>query len=628
MLFGGLLLIPAGASASAMPATTTDSVNLRSGPSAEDEVMAIVPGGASISITGDPQGGFYPVVFDGVSGYISADFISFGEASVSGAEGAGDQAVEEGYTQGVEEEAAISSGQEMPVTDEGPVTDGVSDGAPTGTAWVATDFLNFRSEPNDGDNVIEVFPNGTAVELTGQQANGYWQADAAGTTGWLHADFLTTSGDPSAPTPETEAPDPQPGADMPESDPDSGVSDPGPENSDDSGSVAVGDTVTGSATVTVSLNLRTGPGEDYAVQRVMPGGVSVELRGDPQGGYYPLSFNGTTGWAHGDWLNVGGDAAPQPGTDVPEAPRPGSEPGTDVPDNPELGNGSGDDGNDPVSVGDNVTGSAMVTSGLNLRSGPGTDYEVKRVMPEGSSVELRGERQGAFYPLSFNGTTGWAHGDWLAIGGDAAPQPGESTPGSEPDDPTPTPEPDEPAPTPTPAPDEPEDNSSGSVPIGNETTGTLYAKSVSFELYTGPGSNYDVVRRIPPNTQVDVRGEAQNGYVPIWWAGYEGWALRDNFITTSPGPDCGDSEIAQIICDAADRYGQPREDMLRVATCESHLNPNAVNSSSGASGLFQFMPSTWEWTPYADQDIFDAEANANAAAWMWSQGHRDHWACQ
>ncbi len=86
--------------------------------------------------------------------------------------------------------------------------------------------------------------------------------------------------------------------------------------------------------------------------------------------------------------------------------------------------------------------------------------------------------------------------------------------------------------------------------------------------------------------------------------------------------------IVGIIYAAADAYGQPREDMLRVARCESNLNPNAVNASSQASGLFQFLPSTWATTPYADQDIFDPVANANAAAWMWDNGRRNEWVCQ
>src|SRR5437899_18883 len=57
---------------------------------------------------------------------------------------------------------------------------------------------------------------------------------------------------------------------------------------------------------------------------------------------------------------------------------------------------------------------------------------------------------------------------------------------------------------------------------------------------------------------------------------------------------------------------------LRVASCESGYNPNAVNASSGAAGLFQFLRSTWAGTPYAGSSIFDPVANAKAAAWLYS----------
>ncbi len=70
--------------------------------------------------------------------------------------------------------------------------------------------------------------------------------------------------------------------------------------------------------------------------------------------------------------------------------------------------------------------------------------------------------------------------------------------------------------------------------------------------------------------------------------------------------------------------------MLRVARCESNLDPRAVNRSSGASGLFQFMPSTFAFTPNGKrgEDIFDPWSNADAVGWMWANGMRHHWACQ
>lgn len=88
------------------------------------------------------------------------------------------------------------------------------------------------------------------------------------------------------------------------------------------------------------------------------------------------------------------------------------------------------------------------------------------------------------------------------------------------------------------------------------------------------------------------------------------------------------TQIIQIIYRAADRWGQPRADMLRAARGESNLNPNAVNPAGPWYGLFQFHPDTFASTPYRHRDIFDPRYNAYAAAWMWAQGRRNEWACQ
>ena len=67
---------------------------------------------------------------------------------------------------------------------------------------------------------------------------------------------------------------------------------------------------------------------------------------------------------------------------------------------------------------------------------------------------------------------------------------------------------------------------------------------------------------------------------------------------------------------------------FNVAWCESRYHPNSVNSDSGASGLFQFLPSTWSGTPYASQSPFDPRANAFAAAWLYSHYGPGRWVCQ
>ena len=73
--------------------------------------------------------------------------------------------------------------------------------------------------------------------------------------------------------------------------------------------------------------------------------------------------------------------------------------------------------------------------------------------------------------------------------------------------------------------------------------------------------------------------------------------------------------IAKIINDAFGPLGPAAVQWaINVAYCESRYHPNSVNSQSGASGLFQFMPSTWGGTPWANQSPFDPVANAQARA--------------
>jgi hypothetical protein len=67
---------------------------------------------------------------------------------------------------------------------------------------------------------------------------------------------------------------------------------------------------------------------------------------------------------------------------------------------------------------------------------------------------------------------------------------------------------------------------------------------------------------------------------------------------------------------------------MNVAWCESRYHPTSVNSSSGASGLFQFLPSTWAFTPYASYSTFDPKYNALAAAWLYNRDGPSQWQCQ
>lgn len=87
--------------------------------------------------------------------------------------------------------------------------------------------------------------------------------------------------------------------------------------------------------------------------------------------------------------------------------------------------------------------------------------------------------------------------------------------------------------------------------------------------------------------------------------------------------------IAKDITDAFSPLGPAAVQWaMNVAWCESRYHPTSVNSSSGAAGLFQFLPSTWSGTPYASQSPFDPRANAFAAAWLYARYGAGRWVCQ
>jgi hypothetical protein len=155
---------------------------------------------------------------------------------------------------------------------------------------------------------------------------------------------------------------------------------------------------------------------------------------------------------------------------------------------------------------------------------------------------------------------------------------------------------------------------------------------------------------VPSGAAVTLNGQTSNGFVSVSYGGNNGWLYADYVSSSNPGSGSGsgsgsnsgsgsgsgpgsdgvwsEQEIINLIYEAAAYYGQNGDDMLRVARCESLLNPSLIHPAYQASGLFQFLPGTWATTPYASQYILDPVANAYAAAWMWSVGRRGEWVCQ
>jgi len=88
-------------------------------------------------------------------------------------------------------------------------------------------------------------------------------------------------------------------------------------------------------------------------------------------------------------------------------------------------------------------------------------------------------------------------------------------------------------------------------------------------------------------------------------------------------------QVSEAISLAATVYGNGPT-LWRKARCETGgtFSPRSFNGSSGASGLFQFLPSTWRSTPFGGFSIWSPYANALAAGWMHVNGRGGEWVCR
>lgn len=65
---------------------------------------------------------------------------------------------------------------------------------------------------------------------------------------------------------------------------------------------------------------------------------------------------------------------------------------------------------------------------------------------------------------------------------------------------------------------------------------------------------------------------------------------------------------------------------VRIARCESKLNPHAQNRRSSAYGIFQFLNSTWRSTGIAKTS--DPRLQVEAAFRLWKQRGWSPWVCR
>jgi uncharacterized protein YraI len=241
--------------------------------------------------------------------------------------------------------------------------------------------LHIRSEPGLEYEILATLPAGTVVGFTGfTDASGDWvQVDAAdGPLGWVAAAYLSN-------VPEGLQVRP---ADLPEVEP-TAV----PMGEEESAVTFSTDVVT--ATALYNLNIRSGPGTEYARVATLPAGSVVGFTGfvDGTGEWAQVdAASGPLGWVAVDYLSSVPD-----GLQVRPADQPKEEVTAPAP-SPET--------EEAVTFGPDVV-TATTTVNLNVRSGPGTQYEVLDTLPNGAVV-------------GFTGFTD-ASGDWVQVDPAAGP---------------------------------------------------------------------------------------------------------------------------------------------------------------------------------------------------------------
>ncbi len=148
--------------------------------------------------------------------------------------------------------------------------------------------LNLRSGPGVGYGVIVGVEKDRIVTSTGRTDNGWVEVRIDDQTGWMAADYLrpTDASDPGSATEAASAP-----AETSESDDE-----------------ATGDTGVSQVLVVVDvpagINVRSGPGVEYAVVTGAPLGATVVATGRFTDRWVEVDYDGVTGWALGSRLRA------------------------------------------------------------------------------------------------------------------------------------------------------------------------------------------------------------------------------------------------------------------------------------------------------------------------------------
>lgn len=142
--------------------------------------------------------------------------------------------------------------------------------------------------------------------------------------------------------------------------------------SSNSGNIMARGTVTAS-----SLNVRAGAGTNFKVIGKLARNAKVDIL-EKVGAWYKIKYGSSVGYVHGDYVKL-------------------------------------DTSSNTSSRGEQSTSVGIVTaSGLNVRSGPGTNYSKVGILYRNSQVIILGQ-SGVWYKIKFGSTTGYVHSAYVKV---------------------------------------------------------------------------------------------------------------------------------------------------------------------------------------------------------------------
>lgn len=300
--------------------TGGDGLYCRTGAGTSYGVITVLSNGSSVSIRGAQQGSWLPVTCGGKSGFIHADY-----AKTSASNG-----------------SSSNSGS----------------GTATGTGKVTIantggQSLNCRSGAGTSYGVITTLSLGQTVSTRSGSTNGWVAVICGGQNGFVSGDYV------------------------------SGGSGSGSNSNSGSNSGSTGTAVVN--TGGDGLYCRTGAGSSYGVITTMADGTTVTTRGSASDGWVPIVCGGSNGYASATYLKIGSGS----------------------------GSNTGNNGSSSTS-GMKKNDHAKVTSAVNLRYQANTTSGVSTVVDSGVVVLITGSLTNNFYPVDYDGLTGFIHKDYLA----------------------------------------------------------------------------------------------------------------------------------------------------------------------------------------------------------------------